>query len=275
MPTSKAGFKAHPFFVLRSFLLSTEVLHPDAVKHVKGIFKGEPVFLRKFVSVAMPAKKWLYNSRKVKETELSRAVKVAKKRKAPLAKETGGGGNFQALDSYVSSGKGYDQQREIALGEAEAERIKTGAKEAVETIDLFGRWQTEPWSPEFVGENDRIPTNEFGNVELRLLNPGLVHRSEPRMAAVAKKLGIEYAPCLVGFDVAEGRSIPQIVGIVVKERDSKLMSDAYEETLAINFEKEVSKREARILNNWKRIVAKIFIVDELDKDFGRTEDGKK
>ena len=55
---------------------------------------------------------------------------------------------------------------------------------------LFRCWQTEPWSPKYVGPDDIIPVNDFQNVELALLNPGLVHIDQPRVAQVAKKLGL-------------------------------------------------------------------------------------
>lgn len=41
MPRSKAGFKQHPQYVIPSVLNSKEVLHPDARKHICGVFKGE------------------------------------------------------------------------------------------------------------------------------------------------------------------------------------------------------------------------------------------
>lgn len=41
MPKSKAAFKQHPQYVIASVLNSTEVLHPDARKHICGVFKGE------------------------------------------------------------------------------------------------------------------------------------------------------------------------------------------------------------------------------------------
>lgn len=41
MPKSKAAFKQHPQYVIPSVLNSTEVLHPEARKHICGVFKGE------------------------------------------------------------------------------------------------------------------------------------------------------------------------------------------------------------------------------------------
>jgi xeroderma pigmentosum group C-complementing protein len=56
--------------------------------------------------------------------------------------------------------------------------------------DLYAEWQTEPWSPDPVGPNDDIPVNDYNNVELALINPGLVHLEQKGMAQVAKKLGL-------------------------------------------------------------------------------------
>jgi xeroderma pigmentosum group C-complementing protein len=41
IPTSKAAFKQHPQYVIPSVLNSQDVLHPDARKHICGVFKGE------------------------------------------------------------------------------------------------------------------------------------------------------------------------------------------------------------------------------------------
>jgi hypothetical protein len=41
IPTSKQGFKQSPFYVVASVLNTREVLHPDAGKHISGVFKGE------------------------------------------------------------------------------------------------------------------------------------------------------------------------------------------------------------------------------------------
>eukprot|EP00978_Attheya_sp_CCMP212_P042939 scaffold271346_cov60-Attheya_sp.AAC.1 len=71
--------------------------------------------------------------------------------------------------------------------------------EEVEMNRLFAKWQSDPWSPPPVGLNEAIPVNEFRNVELKLLNPGLDPLEEPRISFVATKLGLPYAPCLLGL----------------------------------------------------------------------------
>ena len=42
IPSSKAAFKSSSQYVIPSVLNSQYVLHPDARKHICGVFKGEP-----------------------------------------------------------------------------------------------------------------------------------------------------------------------------------------------------------------------------------------
>lgn len=56
------------------------------------------------------------------------------------------------------------------------------------------------WSPPRVEPHEQIPMNEHRNVELALLNPGLVHIDVPGAAVkAAKQLGVPYVPCMIGF----------------------------------------------------------------------------
>ena len=49
----------------------------------------------------------------------------------------------------------------------------------------------------------------------KCLPPGTVHIRLPRVFSVAKKLEIDYAPAMVGFEFRNGRSYPIYDGIVV------------------------------------------------------------
>lgn len=175
MPTNKIGFASHSVFALSSQLGVHEVLAPDAKTRICGMFKGEVVYRRSDVSTAKVAKKWLYEGRKVKDGE--KPIKRVKARK----KVTPTG--FQPLATYGvgthNDGSEDFREKQIAVG---------SAPENDGMDDLFAFWQTEPWSPAFVGPDDKIPVNEYRNIELALLNPGLVHVDRPRIALVAKKL---------------------------------------------------------------------------------------
>lgn len=49
----------------------------------------------------------------------------------------------------------------------------------------------------------------------KCLPPGTVHLRLQRVVPVAKRLGIDFAPAMVGFEFRNGRSVPVYEGIVV------------------------------------------------------------
>jgi len=174
------------------------------------MFKGELVYKRSDASTALTARKWLYDGRKVKQEELSKPAKIVKARKKPVPK------GFQALESYGATTS--DQADGLNLHDKDEDEGKN---------KLYGVWQTKKWSPPRVGPNDRIPVNEFRNVELALLNPGLIHLELRRIAQVAKRLGVPYAPCLLGFEGHGSNRTPTIHGIVVHKHNVDLLHEAH------------------------------------------------
>ena len=177
MPTNKVAFTNHAAYALASQLGTHEILAPDAKTRICGMFKGEVVYSRCDVSTARVSKKWLYQGRKVKDGE--KPVKRVKARKK--AAPTG----FKQLSSY-GIGTSNDGSEDFRKSQIVAGSVpESDGKE-----DIFAIWQTDPWSPDYVGPNDEIPVNEYKNIELALLNSGLVHLDRRRMAQVAKTLGM-------------------------------------------------------------------------------------
>jgi Rad4 beta-hairpin domain 1/Rad4 beta-hairpin domain 3/Rad4 beta-hairpin domain 2 len=263
LPTSKAAFKKHPTYVIASCLNSTEVLVPDAKKRSCGIFKGELVFLRSDVETALPEKKWLYQGRKVRKEELKRPILKVKARK----KATGAG--FKALKTYGvgSSNDGSEEAIEKQIYDA-SQPLGDGK------VHLFGSWQTDPWSPEVVGPNDDIPVNDYDNVELELLNPGLVHIDLRGVAKTAKKLSIPYKPCLIGFEGHGGNRTPTIRGIVVHAHNETLLRDAHTEVSHHLQKKEEENKNNAILRRWKRLMVGVLTMDRLERSYGHDDDEK-
>ena len=114
------------------------------------------MYRRSDVSTAKVAKKWLYEGRKVKDGEKPIKRVKARKKTAPTG--------FQQLASY-GVGKHNDgsedfREKQIAVG---------SAPENDGMEDLFAVWQTEPWSPAFVGPGDRIPVNEYRKYRVGLV----------------------------------------------------------------------------------------------------------
>lgn len=60
--------------------------------------------------------------------------------------------------------------------------------------------------------------NDRGQVDVwseKCLPPGTVHLGFPKIFLIAKKLKIDFAPAMVGFEFRSGRSHPIYNGIVV------------------------------------------------------------
>lgn len=253
IPTSKAAFKKHPLYALASNLNKAEVIDPAGKKRIVGIFKGELIYRRSDISVALTAKKWLYEGRKVKENELSKPAKKVKARKRSAPK------TFRALTSY-------------GVSDTSEQKVDDESYVDDDGMDwIYGRWQTEKWGPEPVGPDDEIPVNEYKNVELALINPGLVHLEVRGMAKVAKKLAIPYAPCLLGFEGHGGNRTPTIRGIVVHQHNADLLRCAYTEWESQAVEQEHDQRRKAIYGRWKRLIVGMLTKERLDRQYGGEE----
>jgi len=254
IPTSKKGFKQSPFYVIPSVLNSQDVLHPDARKRICGVFKGEMVYKRSDVSKALRADKWLYQGRKVKESEMDKPAKKIKARKKSVAK------GFNALSSYGVS----EEAQEEMIASIDKNNKKKSAGDDQKMHNLYGIFQTEKWKPPHVGPNDSIPTNEFRNVELALINPGLTHMDRKGLAPIAKKLGIPYAPCMLGYEGSHA----VVRGIVVHSHNVELMQMASVECQSHAVEKERENKRKEIIKKWKRLVVGLLTKERLDREYG-------
>jgi xeroderma pigmentosum group C-complementing protein len=138
-------------------------------------------------------------------------------------------------------------------------------------LHLFASWQTDPWSPPVVEPNDPIPANEYGNIELDLLNPGLVHLDLRGVAMTAKKLSIPYKPCLLGFEGHGGNRTPTIRGIVVHLHNETLLREAHAEVSDHLQRNEDEAKNKAILRRWKRLLVGVLTKDRLDREYGNDE----
>ena len=56
---------------------------------------------------------------------------------------------------------------------------------------------------------------------------GTVHLQMPRLAPICRKLGVDYAAAMTGFDIKGGRSVPIIDGVVVCKEVEASVLEAY------------------------------------------------
>jgi xeroderma pigmentosum group C-complementing protein len=132
-------------------------------------------------------------------------------------------------------------------------------------LDLFGIWQTKDYEPP-VAENGLVPRNGYGNVELFkpcMLPIGTVHLQLPGLNKVCKKLNIDCASAVVGFDTHGGFPHAVYDGyIVCKEFEEKVI-DAWNREQEEIERKEQEKMEKRVYGNWKKLIKGLFIRERL------------
>jgi len=136
--------------------------------------------------------------------------------------------------------------------------------------DLFGEWQTEPYSPP-IAQNGIVPKNEFGNVYLfqpNMIPIGTVHLREPGIGRLCRKLQIDYASAMVDWNlVSEGHSVPKLDGIVVCSEYGDLLMQAWEqEQQKIEMEK-AQKRHQKALSNWIKLTKGLLIRESLKEKY--------
>lgn len=234
MPNSVGGFKDHPVYALERHLKRDEALHP--LTQI-GTFAGIPVFHRKNVVTLRSARQWYNEGRVVREGE--EALKWVKSR------------------GYTLASKRAEEQARAEGGEEPQE-------------GLYGRFQTEVYVPPPVVDGV-VPKNHFGNIDLfvpSMLPAGAAHIPHNGAAKVAKKLGVNYAEAIVGFEFRKHRSHPKLVGIVVPEEHEDMVLDAYWESEHLAAEREMSRQQERALKGWRKLVNALRIAKRVREQYG-------
>ncbi|KXZ44021.1 hypothetical protein GPECTOR_75g745 [Gonium pectorale] len=287
LPTSIDGFKSHPMYVLKRHIGKYEALRPGTAP--LGLHRGEPYFPRAQLSVLHTVERWRREGRQVRDSELGAPAKVAKKRAMPGAPRAGapaaaapaGGGSRRKPSGGSGRGRGGEEDdEEDLLEEIESGTVDAGAlgPGAGPTINLYGRWQTDPWVPPAAADGI-VPKNERGNVECPPLAPslplGTVHLTTgPGLGGLCRSLGVDFAPGLVGFEVQGGRMVPRIEGVVVCEEVAELVESAYLQREAARVEAAAARRRRAAEVAWRQLLGALRLRAQLERDYaGPGRDG--
>ncbi|CAO1625614.1 unnamed protein product [Parajaminaea phylloscopi] len=241
MPNSVGGFKDHPVYALERHLKRDEAIHPY---NQIGTFQGMPVFNRKNVLSLRSARQWYNEGREVAEGQ--QALKWVKTR-------------------------GYTINSRRAEEQARAE----GAEEPQE--GLYARFQTQLYVPPPV-EDGIVPKNHFGNIDLfvpTMLPEGAAHIPYNGTAKVAKKLGVNFAEAITGFEFRKHRSMPKLTGIVVPEEHEEAVLDAYWASQQAAAEKEINRQQERALRHWRKLLNALRIAKRMKEQYGSREEGEE
>ena len=228
LPVKKQEFRGHPLYALPSQLLKYEAVYPKS-SSVLGYYSSEPVFSRSCIHTLHCRENWLKEG------------KVVKKGESP----------YKVVQSHFI-------KKNVSPN-------PSGKKD----VHLFGQWQTEEYVPPPV-VNGKIPRNEFGNIELfkpSMLPKGASYIRIQGIQKVARKLNIDYASAVVGWEFHGRYSFPVIEGVVVAEENRTLLLDAWREQEAKIRLDKAKKKERVVIDRWRRFVKGVFIAERVKKRF--------
>lgn len=233
--------------VLERFLRREEALRPGAT-HVRTFTTGkgpkakeEKVFNRVDVVRCLSAESWHKEGRQIKVGEAPlklvpiRAVTLLRKREVD------------------------EQTRETG------EKPKQG---------LYAKYQTEYIIPPPIRDGI-IPKNDYGNIDCfvpRMVPQGAVHVPWPATVRICKKLGIDYAEAVTGFEFGSKMAVPVIQGVVVAAENGDLLKDAWMAEEAERQKKDQLKAEKRILQTWRKFLFGLRIAERVREEYGGGED---
>ncbi|XP_015880255.3 DNA repair protein RAD4 isoform X2 [Ziziphus jujuba] len=235
LPTNQQAYRNHRLYAIEKWLTKYQVLHPKGP--ILGFCSGHRVYPRTCVQTLKTKERWLREGLQVKANELP-IKELRRSRKLHKAK--------------VCEDDDYN------LDDSEG------------TTKLYGKWQLEPLClPHAV--NGIVPKNERGQVEVwseKCLPPGTVHLKLPRVFYVAKRLEIDYAPAMVGFEFKNGQSHPVFDGIVVCSEFKDAILEAYAEEQEKRDADEKKRNEIQALSRWYQLLSSLVTRQRLDNRYG-------
>ncbi|XP_037629601.1 DNA repair protein complementing XP-C cells [Sebastes umbrosus] len=237
LPISIAEYKNHPLYALKRHMLKYEAIYPSTAA-VLGYCRGEPVYSRDCVHTLHSRDTWLKEARTVR-----------------LGEEP-----FKMV-------RGFSNRSRKA-------RMASEQKEQND-LALFGEWQTEEYQPP-IAVDGKVPRNDYGNVYLFkpcMLPVGCIHLRLPNLNRVARKLEMDAAPAVTGFDFHGGYSHAVTDGYIVCEEHEEILRAAWEEEQELQKQKEKEKKEQRVISNWTLLVKGLLIRERLKQRYGKNNQG--
>ncbi|KAK4884025.1 hypothetical protein RN001_000296 [Aquatica leii] len=232
LPTTISEYKNHPLYVLKRHLLKFEALYPPDPPPL-GFIRNEPVYARECVHVLHSREIWMKHAKVVKLGE--KPYKIVKARPK------------------------YD---------------KLSGKTITDLpLEVFGNWQIDDYIPP-TAENGIVPKSAYGSVELFkpcMLPKGTVHLKLPGLNKVARKLNIDTAPALIGFDFHSGWNHPIYDGYVVCEEFEETLVAAWHVEQEEQEKRELEKLEKRVYGNWKKLIKGLLIRERLNAKYNFKE----
>jgi hypothetical protein len=173
------------------------------------------------------------------------------------------------LVKQLLSRKAWKQKGRYIPDDVPPFRIVSKPKNDGEDKSLYGEWQTLDWPTPTV-ENDKIPKNEYGNIEVfhqSMFPVGATHISDASAGTTAKKLGIDFAKVVTGFEFRRGQVIPKYDGILVSTNVASTVMDAHHRLQKEMREKQRKKKQHIILARWRKLIVGMQLKNRLERDY--------
>ncbi|KAI0397781.1 Rad4-domain-containing protein [Xylariaceae sp. FL0594] len=241
-------YKTSKEYVLQRHLKREEALLPGAVpvkvfrnKVKGGKIEEEDVFLRKDVVAVKSAETW------------------HKQGRAPME-------GAQPLKHAPYRAATTNRRREIAEAEA-----ATGKKVLQ---PLYSHEQTDWIIPPPI-KDGVIPKNEYGNIDMfaeHMCPAGAVHVPYRGVVRVCKRLQIDYAEAVVGFEFGHRMAVPVIQGVVIAQENYERVIENLEKDEAERQRKEDEKRRKAALFTWRKFMMGLRIADRMIQDYGHLDE---
>jgi xeroderma pigmentosum group C-complementing protein len=224
---------------------STQAIYPASTKAV-GLCKGQRVFPRAALHEIKSEQAWFRRARAVRVGE--EPFRVAQR-----------AGSSAAVARAAA-----------AAAEGEAPPDAAAAAAAGTESALYGEWQTEEYVPP-AATHGVVPRGGRGHVELWTsahIPLGTAHLREPLVAQAARKLGVDAAPAMVGFDVRDGRPVPKFDGVVVCDEHAGLLREAAAAMREQAEDKEAHKRRDEALAQWRQLLRAMKVRARIEAEYG-------
>lgn len=236
LPKTISECKRHPLYVIQKHLLKFEALYPPDCVPLGYTSTGCAIYSRHCVHTLYSRETWYRKARIVKSDQEPYKIVTARPK--------------------------YDKL--------------SGTKIKNSPLELFGKWQTMEYEPP-VAKDGIVPRNEYGNVDLfqpSMLPKGTVHINLPGLYRIARKLNIDCAPAVVGFNFGSMGATPAMEGYVVCIEYEDILREAWEVEQAEAVKRTKEKKDKRVYGNWKRLIQGLFIKERLAAKYEFSEEKK-
>lgn len=237
------GLKSSAEFVIERHLRREEALLKSA-EPVRSFVNGKgdkqeeiPVYSRSDVRRVMTAESWHKEGRRPCEGEAP--MKLAPVRAVTLARKR----------------------------EAEEHLMRTGEKQMQ---GLYSQEQTEFIIPPPI-QDGKIPKNSYGNIDCfvpSMVPKGAVHLPLKGCVRLCKKLEIDFAEAVVGFEFGNKMAVPVIHGVVIAKENERIVRDAWRQWNEEQRKKEETKMEKLVLEMWRKMVIGLRIRSRVQEQYG-------